>query len=146
MDAEDVKLNELPESAIPPGYFFKESYDLLQYVKEHYEPNPVIIDADDLLENPAGMLKAYCQAVGIPYIDDLLEWESGDAIAHTWMIPRKLLKVNKILGFYDNAFGCTRFNKPGRMPSRDDLLKDELICVDSIMGYYEEMYAQRLTC
>ena len=146
LSAEEVKMNELPESAVASGYFFKESYDLLQYVKENYEKDPVIIDADDVLQNPSRMLKAYCSAVGIPYNDDLLQWESGDAMAETWMIPRVLLKVNKIVGFYDGAFKSTCFMKPGRMPTRHEVSEDNLLCVDAVMPYYEEMYAQRLTC
>ncbi len=146
LNRHEIKLDELPEDAIPRGYFFKESYDLLQYVKKHFEPNPIVMDADDLLMNPSGMLKAYCSATGIPYSDDLLQWESGDAVAQTWMIPKMMLKVNHIVNFYEGAFASTQFNKPGKMPLRSDLLEDELICVDKIMPYYEEMYAQRLTC
>ncbi|XP_072037600.1 uncharacterized protein [Amphiura filiformis] len=146
LDAREIKMNEIPVSAVPAGYFFKESYDLLQYVKEHFEPHPIILDADDLLANPSGILKAYCSQTGIPYSNDLLEWEAGDAVADTWMIPQMLLKVNKIVKFYEGAFKSTQFNKPGKMPLRSDLTEDELICVDSIMPYYEEMYTQRLTC
>ncbi len=146
LNRHEIKFNEVPESAVPPGYFFKESHDLLQYVKKRFEPDPIILDADDLLTNPSGMLKAYCSATGIPYSDDLLQWESGDTVVDSWMIPKMLLKVNQIVKFYEGAFASTQFNKPGKMPLRSDLLEDELICVDKIMPYYEEMYAQRLTC
>ena len=142
----DVKMTDMPESALPRGCFFKESYDLLRHVREHLDSNPVIIDADDLLSNPRGMLKAYCEAVGIPYNGDLLHWESGDDITHTWMTPRRLLRAHNIIGCYKDAFNSTQFNRPGRMPSRNDLTEDELHCVDKIMPYYEEMYDQRLIC
>ncbi|MDC1288390.1 sulfotransferase family protein, partial [Gammaproteobacteria bacterium] len=38
---------------------------------------PPVIDSDDLLENPQGIVEAYCDAVGIPYIEEALSWEPG---------------------------------------------------------------------
>ena len=51
---------------IYPGCLFKEHYDLWKYVKENLDPNPVIIDSDDLLSDPAVMMSKYCTALGIP--------------------------------------------------------------------------------
>lgn len=38
--------------------------------------NPVVVDADDLEEDPEGIINAYCQALGIPFIPESLTWES----------------------------------------------------------------------
>ncbi|MEM9844999.1 MAG: sulfotransferase family protein [Pseudomonadota bacterium] len=47
-------------------------------------PAPVI-DSDDLLERPAEMTRAFCEAVDIPFIEDALTWEpGGDPSAHSW--------------------------------------------------------------
>ena len=46
---------------------------------------PPVIDSDDLLENPAAMTKAFCEAVDIPFIAEALHWEpGGDPAAHSW--------------------------------------------------------------
>lgn len=46
---------------------------------------PPVIDSGDLLERPAEMTAAFCDAVGIPFIKDALTWEAGgDAKAHSW--------------------------------------------------------------
>lgn len=38
-----------------------------------------VVDADDLLDDPAGMIKAYCQSVGLKYEPEMLSWNSdGD--------------------------------------------------------------------
>ena len=34
-----------------------------------------VIDADDLLENPQGIIQAYCRSVGIPYDAEMLKWD-----------------------------------------------------------------------
>ncbi|MBN1171177.1 MAG: hypothetical protein JXA67_03305 [Micromonosporaceae bacterium] len=38
---------------------------------------PVVIDADDLVDRPADTVRAYCSAVGIPFVPDALSWQSG---------------------------------------------------------------------
>jgi hypothetical protein len=38
---------------------------------------PVLIDADELESDPEGITRAYCEAVGIPFIKDSLSWDPG---------------------------------------------------------------------
>ena len=46
---------------------------------------PPVVDSDDLLENPHGMTAAFCDAVGIPFIESALTWEAGgDPSEHSW--------------------------------------------------------------
>ncbi len=45
---------------------------------------PPVIDSDDLLEDPFGVVEAYCNAVGIPYIEQALSWEPGDRDEVSW--------------------------------------------------------------
>ena len=46
---------------------------------------PPVIDSDDLLENPHDMTRAFCEAVGIPFIPEALSWEpGGDPSEHSW--------------------------------------------------------------
>jgi hypothetical protein len=41
------------------------------------ESPPVVVDADDLENNPQGTIKAYCDAINLPFIPEALTWESG---------------------------------------------------------------------
>ena len=45
---------------------------------------PAVIDSDDLLENPQGIVEAYCNAVDIPYIESALSWEPGARDEVSW--------------------------------------------------------------
>lgn len=38
---------------------------------------PVVIDSDDLLDRPAETVRAYCEAVGIPFVPEALSWQPG---------------------------------------------------------------------
>ncbi|XP_072017030.1 uncharacterized protein [Amphiura filiformis] len=136
------------ESQLPPGYFFKEMYDLYQYIKENYESNPIILDADDLLMNPGGVLKAYCNSMDIPYTDDLLHWDPSGDVIMTWKTRSILLKLQQLADFtfIDKAITSSEFLKPTKRPSREDLTEDDLQCIDFCMPYYEKMYEKRLIC
>ena len=37
-----------------------------------------VIDADDLLDDPAGIIAAYCKSVGIGYHEQMLSWDSEE--------------------------------------------------------------------
>lgn len=37
-----------------------------------------VVDADDLLENPAGIIEAYCKSVGLKYEPEMLFWDSEE--------------------------------------------------------------------
>ncbi|XP_072014952.1 uncharacterized protein [Amphiura filiformis] len=132
---EDYKIKD---SKIPtPGYFFKESYDLYQHIVENYDANPIVIDADDLLMNPDHVLKAYCHSMDIPYTDNLLHWDSSDDV---------ILQLHQLESFtnLDIAANSSKFLKPSKGPSREDLSEDDRRCVDFCMPYYEKLYEKRL--
>jgi hypothetical protein len=65
----------MPDFSLPEtGY--AESVRLVDLVKQ-LGGVPVIIDADDLVENPEGTVRAYCEAVEIPFLHRALHWERG---------------------------------------------------------------------
>jgi len=45
---------------------------------------PVVIDSDDLLEDPYAMVARYCNAIGIPFIAEALSWEPGSRSEVLW--------------------------------------------------------------
>ena len=71
------------------------------------EVSITVVDADDLLDNPDGTVKAFCKEVGIDYTPDMLKWETDllhqeakDAFEkwpgfHTSAIESKALKARE---------------------------------------------------
>ncbi len=45
---------------------------------------PPVIDSDDLLEDPHGIVEAYCHAVGIAYLPEALSWQPGERNEVAW--------------------------------------------------------------
>ena len=62
---------------------FKELHETYEFIKENLDPNPVIVNADDLLESPKQIMKAYCDGVGILYEDHMTSWKA-DEVLFAW--------------------------------------------------------------
>ena len=138
-------LTSLPEMNIPSGYFFRELYDLFEYVKTHRDPSPVVIDADDLLRDPKGILSAYCKHSGIKYNDSLLQWPAGtDEIFKRWIIQKEVVCNWRVLEVFKKCFDSTCFGQPTQIPDRANLSPDVLQLTDACMPIYEKLYEQRL--
>ena len=72
----DVHLKELA---------FLEQRELFDRLADRDGKAPPVIDSDDLLENPEGMVSAYCDAAGIPFIQEALTWQAGAGTeAYSW--------------------------------------------------------------
>ncbi|MCJ1475427.1 hypothetical protein MMC13_004089 [Lambiella insularis] len=60
-----------------------------------------VVDADDLLDNPDGIIKAYCKSVGLEYDPEMLVWESEADLQNA---KDAFAKWN---GFHEDALGST---------------------------------------
>jgi hypothetical protein len=56
---------------------FARLYEIFTAVQDATGTTPVVIDSDDLLDRPAQTVRAYCAAVGIPFLAEALSWEPG---------------------------------------------------------------------
>lgn len=122
-------------------------YDLLEYIKDNHDRNPLIFDADELLLNPAGLMEAYCKDTGIPFTPDLLHWSRGEDIMKTkWMVSKQFLSSFKASKFYASTFLSTGFEKPADLPLRSDIPDELLPIIDRQMPFYEQLYEQSIKC
>ncbi|XP_033633812.1 branched-chain-amino-acid aminotransferase-like protein 2 isoform X5 [Asterias rubens] len=140
----EFELDKVVPVLFPPGFFFREVVELLEHVREVHDPKAIIIDADDLLSDPKGILSALFKEVGLPFDEKCLQWEAGDATAEQWMASNFLLKGNRVWGYYSRAFNSSSFGKPADLPDRSSLPDDVLRCTDASMPFYEKVFAQRL--
>ncbi|WP_316520098.1 sulfotransferase family protein [Kitasatospora brasiliensis] len=54
---------------------FEAQYELFEAVAEASGKVPVVIDSADLADRTEEVVKAYCAAVGIPYLEHALHWQ-----------------------------------------------------------------------
>src|SRR3712207_1714774 len=57
---------------------FEQIYNLFRYATEVNGEEVVVVDAMSFSENPAGILAAYCEHLGVPFNQDSLSWESRE--------------------------------------------------------------------
>ncbi|KAI9808204.1 MAG: hypothetical protein M1825_004661 [Sarcosagium campestre] len=60
-----------------------------------------VIDADDLLDNPSGIIAAYCESVGFPYDPGMLTWDTPEDHEHAQTA------FAKWHGFHNDAIDST---------------------------------------
>jgi len=94
---------------------------------------PPVIDARDVLQDPEGMLRRLCAALGVEFNEAMLSWEPG---------PRPT-DGRWARHWYGNVLASTRF-QPYRPKSEPLPARLETLCA-SCRPYYERLYNHRLT-
>ncbi|MEM8837860.1 MAG: sulfotransferase family protein [Pseudomonadota bacterium] len=63
---------------------FSEQRMLFDRITEMNGNPPPVLDSDDLLEDPVGMVRVWSEAVGIPFMESALSWEPGARDEVSW--------------------------------------------------------------
>src|SRR5213078_3055546 len=56
---------------------FVQQAEIFDWVREHTEAIPPVIDAHDVLENPERILRLLCEVVGLDFTEAMLSWPPG---------------------------------------------------------------------
>jgi len=94
---------------------------------------PVVVDAKDVLMDPAGMLSALCKGIGVEFTEAMLSWPPGPRDTDGVWAKHWYEAVEKRTGF--SAY------KPKDVPVPEFLLD----LVDEADQMYQLMYERRLT-
>ncbi|MBT5383320.1 MAG: HAD family hydrolase [Phycisphaerae bacterium] len=116
----------LDETGLP------QQVELLRYLDEQGHPPPPVIDSDDVLNDPRGMLRALCAALDVPFEERMLAWPSGprdtDGVWADW--------------WYDSVRASTCFVRPDRAPQPVPSLQAAVL--PRCRELYDELAAMRL--
>jgi hypothetical protein len=94
---------------------------------------PAVIDARDVLTDPAGVLAALCERMGIAWTAAMLSWPAGPHPADGPWAPY----------WYDSVYQSTGF---GAYTPKDEPVPDHLRdLVDEAQVLYDELAAHRIT-
>ncbi len=94
---------------------------------------PVVIDSRDVLTDPAGMLSAVCERVGVAFDEAMLSWEAGPRPEDGVWAPH----------WYASVYASTGFGpyRPKNRPIPEALRG----VLDECRGLYDTLAAHRLT-
>lgn len=113
---------------------YEQQYRLFKKVSEIKGAPPVVIDAKNLIGHPEQCVRAYCEAVGLAFMPQALQWESGER--KEWKLWQKWHKdAAKSRGFE------RRRNRRYLSIDEDERLAG---AYEVCRPFYEEMYRSRL--
>ncbi|MDB5483088.1 MAG: family hydrolase [Caulobacteraceae bacterium] len=96
---------------------------------------PPVIDARDVLRDPAGTLRTLCEALGIPFMESMLSWPAGQRDTDGVWAP----------AWYDAVERSTAFAPPRPPIPLNDLDPALRPIAEEARRLYEAMAAHRLT-
>ena len=120
---------------------FKQMFEFFQFVRSHLDPSPVVVDADDLLDNPEGIMQSYCEALGLEYQENMTKWTPGPVPDwDTWA------------GWHEDALKSSGFTpRKNKSRSRDgdafvmeDMPAEAVDAIERSMPHFEALYSFRI--
>ncbi|XP_071489701.1 uncharacterized protein [Diadema antillarum] len=127
-------------------YAFREIHKLWCHIRENVDNNPVIVDIDELMEDPAIILPLLFRALGIPYSEDYVTWDASSDVVLKWhSVCSNVLEAPRYNLWFANAFKSTCFKPSSTSASLDGVTNDIREVAEKEMPYYEEMYKFRIT-
>jgi hypothetical protein len=111
---------------------FVEQAEIFDMVAERQGKAPPVVDADDILSDPERLLRALCQALGIPFRAEMLAWPAGPKPFDGVWAPH----------WYNAVWRSTGFE---RRPSATPVLTASLAAIaEAARPYYERLLRHRL--
>ena len=114
---------------------YGELYKLFEMVEEISGKVPVIIDSDDLVQKPEATVRAYCEAVDIPFIKEALEWKANSQA-----------QVNQWEGGWHNYLQSSQGFKARKQKNYASIEDNEHLrqAYEYCLPYYQKLYQNRL--
>ncbi len=119
---------------------FEDLHTLFDRIADNTGKAPPLLDSDDLLERPEAGMKAYCDAVGIPYIAESISWEDkkekNQDLNPTWNTDEH--------GFHDSLKSSTGLAKQKRDYPPLESSEDMMRLYKSSLPHYQALYENRI--
>jgi adenylylsulfate kinase len=117
---------------------FEDLHTLFNRISDREGTLPVVIDSDELLDNVASGMKAYCNATGISYVPQAMNWNARETIGKnpTWNADEH--------GFHDTLKSSTGLRKQRREYPPLDSSPDMMRLYKASLPHYEKLFEHRL--
>ena len=120
---------------------FRQMYELYKFITSELDQTPIVIDADDLLDNPEDVMRAYCEGLGLKFDPAILKWEPGPV--PDWDVWA---------GWHENALKSSGFERqdPEKKAARHAQEEHQELpgaveqTIERSMGYYQELHNVRI--
>ena len=129
---------------------FRELYEMYETVRLNVDPHPLVIDADDLLADPKGIMQQYCEATGLTFNEGMLTWTPG--VVDDWISSEHSVywfeTVMTSSGFKSKPDHCGNVEKePTTLEAKAAaarLSQETRDSIDKALPFYETLYRARI--
>lgn len=111
---------------------YQEQADLFNLLIEQTGSTPIVIDSRDVLETPRRILSLWCEALGIPFTEAMLNWPPGERESDGIWAKH----------WYGNVLNSTGF-MPYK-PKNEEVPRSLYDVLDRCNTLYEQMYSHRI--
>jgi Sulfotransferase domain len=108
-------------------------HELFQREAARLGAAPAVVEGNDILANPAGVLRRLCETLEIPYTDAMLTWPAGSRHTDGVWAPAWYQSVERSTGF-----------APAPVPRAVDLPSGLRRIADQARPYYDSLAAYKL--
>ena len=119
---------------------FEDLHTLYKRVADKLGEAPPVIDSDELLASPESGMRAYCNAMKIPFIAEAMNWEDkveqNKDINPTWNSDEH--------GFHDSLKASTGLKKQKRNYPPIESSEDMIRLYKASLPHYEALYEKRI--
>lgn len=117
---------------------FDDQRKLFDQLWERDGAPPPVIDSDDLLTDPAGTVRAWCEAMDLPFLEEALTWEPGARKEVLWYDKEEVWHHN-----LKNSDGLKPQPRTwGDISTQPDWVQT---LYERALPHYQHLYAHRLT-
>ena len=134
---------EKHDAALKGHNFFKYLHDLWGHVRENIDPNPIVINTQDLLDNPKRVLSRFCELTGLPYQDSLLQWDSSSEVVNHWRVVGDDI-MSFEMSFYGRAINSSKFLPPNAPLPQEQLPGDVIRLADASIPFFKDMNQHKI--
>ena len=110
----------------------KRQFQLYQVISDLTKQDIPIIDSNDVLQNPQGMLKGLCEKLGIAFSTKMLSWPKGRRASDGVWATHWYKSVEDSTGFA--PFSAKEFG----------LNEQQQAVVDQVQPYYQQLFDKRM--
>lgn len=114
---------------------FVRQSEIFDFVADHTAETPIVIEAEQVLNDPEAVLRSLCHALGIGFSERMLRWPQGRRSSDGVWAP----------AWYDAVERSTEFARPRRSDDRNDLADELKRIADAARPYYDRLARHRLT-
>ena len=117
---------------------FRQIYETYQFASKNSDTPPIVILADDLLEDPEKVLKYYCDHTGLPYKEGMSRWEPGPV--EGWYPAEYFVNV-----FRSSGIGRVKgLSNQTVINDKKEHCRTVQKAIQDNIWYFEQMYEKRV--